>query len=447
MPENVLSPKFDKNLNSMMALGRPSGVHAINTPLAVLGLVHLFYDLRLDYSVTNPRFPGTIQECAEAVDKIENLSEKRFTQYLLAELSKIDPLVQEQWFQIAKCMCSDTGSADWMLTKMRELEFYGQFHTPSEVIDLVVSQLLSFKPTKDIGSIFDPACGTGGFLIGALENLKNDDVEIAGEEANTEAWAWAQLRLAIQKRSNVSVELGDVRRKIFNKFTTKAEQFDVIVSNPPYGVPKEISNIPWIEQAFGSVTEKMPTRISSEVAVVLEAAAKLSPSGVAAVIVPNGFLSKGGFNLHARQFLFHQGLVRAVVSLPARLFAPRTAIETSILFLQQSLEDKRSEEILFIDARSGGVRAGSKTVLDDRTSGRISDVLLKGISEIGFSQIVSLDQIERNDFSLFPAHYVKVEDVGNGSFDDRRVRIIDLQEQYVSLNEEYEKLRTQLCKA
>ena len=132
-----------------------------------------------------------------------------------------------------------------LLRKFSEMsnETAGEHYTPREVITLMVELLLSEKTSaeltqnpKPVRTVYDPAAGTGGMLMGALHQIieRNPDavVKVFGQELNDETWAIAQSDLMMQDIDPNQMANG-------NSLTTDAfrtDHFDFILANPPYGV-------------------------------------------------------------------------------------------------------------------------------------------------------------------------------------------------------------------
>ena len=148
------------------------------------------------------------------------------------------------------------------LEDRREL---GQYYTPKAIIDLINKLTIEFHNAK----VFDPACGSGGFLVGAYRLLKKLKEEasipfnhitllkqISGNDINRFPTHLSSISLAIQELQLLTHEVEiinenffDIFGKSFQRFSTKvstadkqeerrsiiiADDFDAIVMNPPY---------------------------------------------------------------------------------------------------------------------------------------------------------------------------------------------------------------------
>ena len=114
----------------------------------------------------------------------------------------------------------------------------GEHYTPREVIDLMIHLLdMDEKAIKDgeLITILDPACGSGGMLTEAKEFIEekinpNAKVVLYGQEVNDKTWAVAQADLLL-KGETAYITKGDT----LYEDGASGEQFDFMLSNPPYG--------------------------------------------------------------------------------------------------------------------------------------------------------------------------------------------------------------------
>ncbi len=287
---------------------------------------------------------------------------------------------------------------EYLLTHLGQSALNGQFRTPRQIRTMMVEMV-----DPDLGdTIYDPACGTGGFLIDAVEYIlakystepqevpiygeewlekREQDIEQAKKEIPTlqtyrkgpgekiPDWNLLEhsifgidvsrqmmriammnlvlhgIRSAAVKRANTLSEMGglsedDLRRK-----------YRVILSNPPFAgvLPKE------------SIRKDLPTNSKKSellfLGVMMEA---LAPGGRCAVVVPEGLLF-GSTTAHVelRRKLIEDYDLLAVVSLPAGVFKPYAGVKTGVLVFRRpengkSGRDKKAGKIWFYEVRADG---------------------------------------------------------------------------------------------
>lgn len=240
----------------------------------------------------------------------------------------------------------------------------GQFRTPRHIIDFMVDVI---DPQKS-ETILDPACGTAGFLISAWKHiLRKNDPSNQSNPSVKPLTPDEKGRLAKNiKGYDISPDM--VRLSLVNLYLhgftdphiyeydtlTSEERWneyaDVILANPPFMSPK------------GGIKPHKRFSIQakrSEVLFVDYMAEHLTPSGRAAIIVPEGiiFQSQTAYK-QLRKMLVENSLV-AVVSLPAGCFNPYSGVKTSILLLDKSLA-KRASTIAFFKVENDGFGLGAQ---------------------------------------------------------------------------------------
>jgi type I restriction enzyme M protein len=279
-------------------------------------------------------------------------------------------------------------AADFTQTK-------GQFFTPMKIVRFMLELSEAVPKAKDsmltkldangrplLPFVIDPSCGAGSFLIEYMRLVRSalGDPEVRGQLAPRlrdyhDQWfggsgnRWAQTFLfgiennydlglaakvnmvlhgdgsmntwiasglapfseyALEGRNNV---LGGAHPGSTVYAGELNEQFDLIVSNPPFSL-----TLPDDERAKVSETfVELPVRVS-EALFIERWFQLLRPGGSFCCIVPESILDTGG-NREIRKFLLGHFRVRAVVSLPYDAFRPFTSTKTAIL-----LAEKRSPE-------------------------------------------------------------------------------------------------------
>ena len=236
----------------------------------------------------------------------------------------------------------------------------GQFRTPRHIIDFMVSLV---DPKKN-ESLLDPACGTAGFLISSYKHVLKNNSDDKGFSTLTPD---ERERLAGNiKGYDISPDM--VRLSLVNMYLhqlvdphiyeydtlTSEERWneyaDVILANPPFMSPK------------GGIRPHNRFSVKSkrsEVLFVDYMAEHLTPSGRAAIIVPEGiiFQSQVAYK-QLRRMLLEDYLV-AVVSLPAGVFQPYSGVKTSILLLDRTLA-RKTNHVAFFKVENDGFDLGAQ---------------------------------------------------------------------------------------
>lgn len=256
----------------------------------------------------------------------------------------------------------DLGNAfEYLLSIMGSQGDAGQFRTPRHIIDMMVEIV---DPKKN-DTILDPACGTAGFLISAYKHILATNVDENGKSTLTsddkkrltENFAGYDISPDMVRLSRVNMYLHRFTKPQISEYDTLSSEekwddnYDVILANPPFMTPKG-GIIPH--------NRYMVKAKRAEVLFVDYIAEHLNPTGKAAIIVPEGvvFQSANAYK-DLRRYLVDDGLLYAVVSLPAGVFNPYSGVKTSILFLDKTLA-KQKEEILFVKMNNDGFDLGAQ---------------------------------------------------------------------------------------
>ena len=242
-------------------------------------------------------------------------------------------------------------------------------------------------PENRLPYIIDPACGSGTFLLHCMRNVtsairSSKEQLVADDEATSyyrrqfddeQPNAWAErfiygldpkFDMAITARVNMVLH-GDgsthiYKEDAFSPISTYSntmlracndaqrsvpksrykpdliETFDLVVSNPPFGVTLASETRARLDDTFS-----LPKTTASEGLFIERCFQLLKPGGRLAVILPESLLN-GKEMINVRRFLYRMFNIRAVVSMPRNLFVD-TPTKTSILFAQKKLPEEIEE--------------------------------------------------------------------------------------------------------
>lgn len=213
--------------------------------------------------------------------------------------------------------------------------------------------------------MIDPACGTAGFLISAYRHIlaqnKDEDSKstLTADDRKrlTENFAGYDISPDMVRLSRVNMYLHHFTKPKISEYDTLTSEekwddcYDVILANPPFMTPK------------GGIVPHSRYRVKakrSEVLFVDYIAEHLNPTGRAAIIVPEGivFQSANAYK-ELRKYLVDDGLLYAVISLPAGVFNPYSGVKTSILLIDKSFA-RLKDEILFVKLNNDGFDLGAQ---------------------------------------------------------------------------------------
>lgn len=284
----------------------------------------------------------------------------------------------------------------------------GQFYTPQEVVDVIVRYL---KPQKG-EQLYDPTCGSGGFLINAAKFVKSTtgsakNIRLFGQESVWNTWAIANINMILHGLDAI-IKQGDTIKE--PKFLEEDNElrirtFDLVMANFPFsqenwwknGKPKTDSKGKAILKKDGSPQLEYPDKSTfndpyerfiygippfsnGDFTFLQHIIASLDDDGRAGVVCPQGVLFRGqpekteeedGQNRKAddeylirRGFLqgladsageFTQGvdIIDAIVVLPPNLFYGTTIPGSVIFFNKQKPEDRKGKVLMVNAAKEG----------------------------------------------------------------------------------------------
>ena len=240
----------------------------------------------------------------------------------------------------------------------------GQFFTPREVIRAMVHTV-----NPDLGqTIYDPCCGTGGFLAVAyehigqklgdsplstnLETLKHDT--FFGREKENLVIPITLANLVLHGIDQPNLWHGNAltkRATYAALFDGAPKQFDVILTNPPFG-GKEGKDA---QKNFAFETS------STQVLFVQDILAELAPGGTCAIVLDEGMLFRTNESafVDTKRKLVDECDLWAIISLPGGVFSTAGAgIKTNLLFFTKG---EKTERIWYYDLSH--VKVGKKTPL------------------------------------------------------------------------------------
>ena len=261
---------------------------------------------------------------------------------------------------------------------------FGQYFTPRPIVKFIVDTL----PIDNDSVVLDTSCGSGGFLLHALDKVRDQANDYAakgtiehykhwhdfaeknlfGIEINEQIARTAKMNMIIHDDGHTNVIAADgllpiedvkdadgnvTQRGIFSRTHNlgfKMGRFDYIITNPPFG-----SSVKQTEQAYmhqyglavkgvdwlnPKSKETVRTSQSTEVLFIEQAHRYLREGGYLAIVLPDGVLTNSSLQ-YVRDDIEERFRIVAVVSLPQTAFqATGAGVKSSVLFLKKHKEDQ-----------------------------------------------------------------------------------------------------------
>jgi type I restriction enzyme M protein len=274
----------------------------------------------------------------------------------------------------------------------------GQYFTPRHVANFCAD--LTGVTRDDV--TLDPTCGTGGFLIAAMERVLREDkisrsdmvklvsTRLIGfdDEPVTAALCVANLILRGDGSSSVH------RRDAFSAPEYPIGAATVVLMNPPYP------------------HKKTDTPTASFLNRGLEG---LAQSGRLAAVIPQSLLTKGGSVKKWRAALLAKHTLEAVIQMPDYLFQPYASATTAILYLRKGIPHPKKKRVFFARVSNDGfkLKKGVKIACDGDELPKALEHFEGAQSEEGFSGWSSLD----NELSFAPGAYIPAREMTGAEVD------------------------------
>jgi len=284
-------------------------------------------------------------------------------------------------------------------TILRDLQSagnYGEFYTPRALTEFITEMINPRLGEK----VLDPACGTGGFLTSAIENIRKQDVksvedlsrlesDIHGMELKPLPFMLCVTNLILHDIEVPNVDYIDSLNREYTSILQK-DRVDVILTNPPFGA----SVADRVETNF---PQNFRTTESADLFLVLMIR-YLNDGGRAGIVLPDGSLTGEGVKQRIREYLLETCNLHTVVRLPNSVFQPYASVATNLLFFEKG---KPTKEIWYWEHKlPEGVKAYSKTKPIQKGEFEGLKEWWNNREENEQAWKVPIDQLEKNGYSL-----------------------------------------------
>lgn len=303
---------------------------------------------------------------------------------------------------------------------------YAEYFTPHAVAKIMARCLVPKAKGRKVSNVtcYDPSAGSGTLLMNLAHQIGEDKCTIYSQDISQKSSNLLRLNLILNNlvHSIHNVIKGNTILEPYHKQDAgsrkgKLEQFDYIVSNPPFKLDfsdysADLESKENHDRFFAGVP-KVPAKKKESMAIYLmflqHIIYSLKAKGKAAVVVPTGFITaQSGIDKKIRQKLVDEKMLAGVVSMPSNIFA-NTGTNVSILFIDKT----NSGDVVLIDASNLGttVKEGKnqKTVLSHTEEDQIINAFNSKEAIGDFSVVVSYDDIATKNYSLSAGQYFEVK--------------------------------------
>ena len=317
----------------------------------------------------------------------------------------------------------------------------GQFFTPREVIRAMVHTV-----DPQLGqTVYDPCCGTGGFLAIAYEHINrklgrqplSTDIDklkhdtFFGREKENLVFPIALANLVLHGIDQPNLWHGNslTRRATYGALFDKApKQFDMILTNPPFG-GKEGTDA---QKNFAFETS------ATQVLFVQDILAELAPGGTCAIVLDEGLLFRTNESafVETKRKLVDECELWAILSLPGGVFSTAGAgVKTNLLFFTKG---RRTERIWYYDLSQ--VKVGKKTPLTLAHFGFATDGSVLDDAALPAALVAEWQADEANAGKPFPSYARQLARRGTPEAESRWSWTVDFAARRAKAREEMQPL-------
>ena len=281
----------------------------------------------------------------------------------------------------------------------------GQFYTPAEVSRIMAKVIGIEKAKSQSQTIYDPTCGSGSLLLKAADEAQRG-VTIYGQEKDVATVALAKMNMILHGNEIAEIQQGDtISSPEFKNPDGTLKTFDFAVANPPFSTKSWSSGLDPQNDEFDRFTGYgIPPAKNGDYAFLLHFIKSLKSKGKGAIILPHGVLFRGNAEAEIRKNIIRKGYFKGIIGLPANLFYG-TGIPAAILVIDKENAEAR-KGIFMIDASKGFIKDGNKNRLREQDVHKIVEVFNKQLEIPKFSRMVSVEEIESNEYNLNIPRYI-----------------------------------------
>jgi len=333
----------------------------------------------------------------------------------------------------------------------------GEFYTPHSIVELIASLIEPFD-----GTIYDPACGSGGMFVQSLKMIEahggnTKAVSVYGQESEPATYRLAKMNLAIR---GISYNLGERAVSTFTDDQHKDVKMDYIMANPPFNLKKWRGEDELTDDPRWSGYDVPPVS-NANYGWILHILNKLNvQKGVAGFLLANGALDDSDTK-SIREKLIENDKVEAIIVLPRQMFYS-TDISVTLWILNNNktggprngrMLRNREGEVLFVDLRTWNENVYEKKYvrLGEEQIQRVCDIYHTWQTTAGEYASPELyyaakkEEIASKGYSLVPSRYI--EFVDRDTEMDYAQALSEMSKEFNALNERWEKNKATMVEA
>ncbi len=281
----------------------------------------------------------------------------------------------------------------------------GQFYTPAEV-SRVIAQILDIRHANTTAetTAYDPTCGSASLLLKVADEALTP-ITLYGQEKDAATSGLARMNMILHGHPTAEIFQGNTLTDPKFREGDTLKTFDYVVANPPFSDKRWSTGLDPLNDPFERFQHfGVPPAKQGDYAYLLHIVRSLKSTGKGACILPHGILFRGNAEADIRRNLVRKGYIAGIIGLPANLFFG-TGIPACIVVIDKQDAHAR-KGIFMVDASKGYMKDGPKNRLRARDIHKIVDVFTRRIELPKYARMVSLEEIEKNDFNLNLPRYI-----------------------------------------
>lgn len=297
----------------------------------------------------------------------------------------------------------------------------GEYFTPRHIVKTMVRLV-----NPQIGeTVYDPFCGTGGFLIESFRHIYNNmartdanlkilrESTVYGHEiTNTARITKMNMILAGDGHSNIVMK--DSLANPIDGTTTYTDEKGVVHHN---GFDIVLANMPYSQKTKHGNLYALPSTNGDSICVqhCMKAINSAAENGRMALVVPEGFLFRKDL-AKTREYLLEHCQLQSIISLPQGVFLPYTGVKTDIIYATKVNKKVKASEkkknFWYFDVKSDGYTLDNHRRKMDMPSDltkyeeyrKLDEEQTDDMLKVGF-EVIPLDKVRKNSFVLVGSRY------------------------------------------
>jgi type I restriction enzyme M protein len=282
----------------------------------------------------------------------------------------------------------------------------GQFYTPAEV-SRVIAQIIGIHDAKTSNdtTVYDPTCGSGSLLLKVADEARTP-VNLYGQDKDASTAGLARMNMILHNNPTALIVQGNsITDPKFKDNLYALKTFDYVVANPPFSDKRWNTGLDPLNDPYERFKHfGAPPNKQGDYAYLLHIVRSLKSTGQGACILPHGVLFRGNAEADIRRNLVRRGYIKGIIGLPANIFYG-TGIPACIVIIDKQDAHAR-KGVFMIDASQGFMKDGPKNRLRAQDIHKIVDVFNKRLEVSKYSRMVSVEEIEKNEFNLNLPRYI-----------------------------------------